>query len=160
MLTIVFNHYSFSNHCTDNSTYDSVVPIQFRWLSQQIDKETRCYCALSFFQLMIPFSIYNNVSFCTEDSVFTCEDDCIDLPDAMSFGESKCVVRTVEMYTSSINDINIILVGVFSGLSCEAIRDHREDICDILFDATGPATTMGNTTQETTSQFQLLHVIL
>ncbi len=136
---------SYNDCVDDNSTYATApeLAIQFRWLSQLFDKETRCYCALSFFQLMIPFSIYNNnISFCTEDSIFKCDDDC------SNDISNQCIVRTVEMYPSLINDINITIIAAFSELSCEAIRDHREDICDILFQFTNE-----NTTQATTGQF-------
>ena len=114
--------------CVDQES-DEIPPINFIWQKELYDKETRCFCALSVFQLLISTDIYSiNPSFCTDQSTFECE-----IPNCNNTSKEQskqCIVRTSEQ----IGMNGTLSVVIFSELSCEAIRDYRMDICDVIYD--------------------------
>ena len=108
---------------------DEIPQINFIWQKDSYDKETRCFCALSVFQLMISTYIYSsNPSFCTNQSTFECESpNCNNTSNESS--KQQCIVRSSELMRNAT-----LSVVIFSELSCEAIRDYRMDICDVIYD--------------------------
>ena len=109
---------------------DEIPQINFIWQKESYDKETRCFCALSVFQLLISTYIFSfNASVCTDQiSTFECESpNCNNTSKESS--RQQCIVRSSELMKNAT-----LSVVIFSELSCEAIRDYRMDICDVIYD--------------------------